>query len=241
MYKYLFFLCLIACRPASAEPTPTASASSSTEPVAHSTTVSSSALEFDPRASSELTVAFLLNDYSAFCAGVWIDPQHILTAYHCMQDSYTYQKNVGDVTAGFKIKYRVPKWEGKYITNNSKIDTGIVVKLDAAQDLALVQASSNSKFVTIGKVNLTDQVHVVGHIHHLNWTYANGVVSAFRADMSGHPGSWMQLASYIDAGMSGGGVFNSKGQLVGIISFRHQPSTSAFAVPIEIIEQFIKK
>jgi S1-C subfamily serine protease len=241
MYKYLFFLCLIACRPASADPTPPTNASSSTESVAHSTTVSLPALEFDPKASSELTVAFLLNDYSTFCAGVWIDSQHILTAYHCMQDSYSYQKNVGNVNTGFQIKYRVPTWDGKYIKSTSKIYTGTVVKLDAAQDLALVKTSLNSKFATMGEVNLTDEVHVVGHLHHLNWTYANGVVSAFRADISGHPGSWMQLASYIDAGMSGGGVFNSKGQLVGIISFRHQPSTSAFAVPIEVIEKFIKK
>lgn len=157
-----------------------------------------------------------LSGYRSSCAGVWIGPDKILTAAHC-------------VTSG-----------AEFFTHREIMDhhlvqphLGKVVKIDIAYDLALVGVidlvgSHGWSGIEDGVVRVGEEVHIVGHPAGLQYTYIKGIVSALRRNRMGE--YLIQVNSSAFFGNSGGGAFNARGKLVGICHSIHVivPSTTYF-------------
>lgn len=138
----------------------------------------------------------------AYCAGVWVSEDKILTAHHCIDDTglggrvYVQQRGRKGVVAGE------------------------VVKDDKEDDLALVQCKLG--YHPVAKVALKNpepgqDLHIVGHPAHRDWTYMHGYVSGYRDDV-GHRPHVMQVQAPIFYGNSGGPAFDNEGLVVGITS-----------------------
>lgn len=83
------------------------------------------------------------------------------------------------------------------------------------------------------ELEVGDTVYAVGTPQGLEATLSNGIVSGFRE----HEGvEYIQTTAPISEGSSGGGLFNSRGQLVGITTmFIKEGQALNFAVPAELI------
>ena len=92
-----------------------------------------------------------------------------------------------------------------------------------------------------------EKIHIVGHVKGLYWSYIEGVVSGYRlevpaAKVEAHmSGPFMQLSAPVYFGNSGGGVFNSDGDLVGVVSFMLGAPLTNFAIPVKRIRALVKE
>lgn len=128
-----------------------------------------------------------------------------------------------------------------------------VVAYDEKHDLALLEAQG--KAVPAHRVaKLADKVpevgetvHIVGQTVGMYWTYVQGNVSAYRGeDMikgkkgdHGDTGPWMQVASPMYFGNSGGGAFNDYGELVGIADWIKRAPEMGFFIHLDTIKSFL--
>ena len=185
------------------------------------------------------TVAIVSNTLGLLipgCAGVWIDSDVVLTAAHC----------VDDPDKPFVLLSTVDDFE------QGKVRPGTVIAQDPRVDLALVELDPDNVpphpiVMLADKTPLVgDEVHIVGHTVGFDWTYSHGYISAVRDDMPGPKEKMFKKALQITApvwmGNSGGGAFNSMGQLVGISSWvaLNGPQLSFF-VHVDLIESFMIK
>lgn len=149
------------------------------------------------------TVALVDDDGDTYCAGVWVSGDSFVTANHCMRDEDTdelrYQISEGDVTR-----------------------TAHLVKVDPDHDLALIQTELPPPHDVVSVATTPprpgDAVAAVGHPFGMTWSYSVGVVSAVRFfDDNLVPALWLvQTTAPTSKGCSGGGLFNERGELVGV-------------------------
>lgn len=113
------------------------------------------------------------------------------------------------------------------LRNGRDFPAKIYLKHDQGRDLSLLKIESteplNLPCVTFAENFYVGQnALVVGHPVGLKWSVSKGIVSAIREETLG-PNSIIHLALQIDSkaniGNSGGGVFNSKRECLGIMSF----------------------
>lgn len=204
------------------------------------------------------TVALVAFENQTYCAGVWISNDNILTANHCVEgliSALNKQKIANDDVIkpinelGLTINYAVKsELFGDAILKNH---TATVVKFDKLHDLALLKTSEDDapkhKFahiITI-KPSVGDPVHIMGHHAHLTWSYTPGAISAFRnyvqeSRENGIFGPLIQISCAMWHGDSGGGVFSSHGELIGISSFIYGGIPNVgFVISYESIETFL--
>ena len=109
-------------------------------------------------------------------------------------------------------------------------------------DLAVVHASCSSataqaaKWEFGRKPRVGDTVFAIGNPQGLSWTFAQGVISQFRlADFAGRPVRLIQTQAALNAGNSGGGLYDRDGYLIGIVGWKGQPRVSdAFSFAISL-------
>ncbi|MBM3194136.1 MAG: trypsin-like peptidase domain-containing protein [Chlamydiae bacterium] len=163
----------------------------------------------------------------AYCGGVWVDHDTIITAAHCVEIEG-------------RSMLETPPWEkynplGDIITfmNHSDLGKqeeevwiGIVNRYDENKDLATLQALGSSSPHTIAKiikreVNPGTELHIVGHPAGMAWTYVHGHVAKIREAKVKNESlvKVAQVSAPIWFGNSGGGAFDSKGNLVAICSW----------------------
>lgn len=141
-------------------------------------------------------------------SGVLIDDEgHIMTAAHVVQ------------TADF---IQVEFVDGQKIT-------AVVVSSDPLKDVALLkldQMPERTKPARLGdsdKVRIGDEVYVIGAPYGLTHTLTTGHVSArHRYDgtmMDGVQAEVFQTDAAINQGNSGGPMFNTRGEVIGIVSY----------------------
>jgi len=114
---------------------------------------------------------------------------------------------------------------------------------DADKDLCLLTAPGLvAEPVRLGKtarLKVGDPVYAVGAPQGLELSLSEGIVSQLRG---GGPYPIIQTTVAISPGSSGGGLFNAKGELVGITTFRMKGEQSLnFAVPVEWIAEVAGK
>lgn len=132
-----------------------------------------------------------------------------------------------------------------------------VVGTDAADDLAVITTSATQSELhpatlgDSGALKVGDLVAAVGNPFGLKGSLSTGVISGLDrtfTDASGQTGQQglLQVDAAVNEGSSGGGLFDMRGELVGITSALENPDTSTFAgvgyaVPIDIVKQVMQQ
>jgi S1-C subfamily serine protease len=161
------------------------------------------------------TVALVMADGEggsrAYCSGVWVAEDRILTANHCVDDS-----EIGDAIA-YVTRGDVSASDADEL---EAVRVGRVSARDESHDLALIFAKlppSHATAVVGASVSVGDVVQTMGHPRGLWWSYSAGNVAAIRLADMGYPMMWwVQSTAPISPGNSGGGLFDMSGDLVGI-------------------------
>lgn len=197
----------------------------------------------------------------AYCAGVWISQDVILTAEHCVDDLgkppvlQLLQALGADVQdwdpTGQPVTYSGwgdIKDEGVRKIRNAHQAT--VLAVDKDHDLALVKATPDTmdaiprhpvaELATEARVG--DDVHIVGHTVGFWWSYTHGWIAQMRPGMlnpSEKRVNVIQISAPVWFGNSGGGAFNADGELLGIASWLRNVPNISFFVDYTTIRTFL--
>jgi len=119
--------------------------------------------------------------------------------------------------------------------NGEKFDDVDVIDFDEAKDIALIKIKGfDLPYAVLGnsnKVRSGQDVFAIGAPQGLEQTVSRGIVSAVRMMDGGF--NAIQTDAAISSGSSGGGLFNVKGELVGILTaYRSDGQNLNFAVPV---------
>jgi len=134
--------------------------------------------------------------------------------------------------------YHVVKSGVRYTVGRDKQATPATLKAgDPDKDLCLLTApglvAEPARLGKTARLKVGDPVYAVGAPQGLELSLSEGIVSQLRG---GGPHPIIQTTVAISPGSSGGGLFNAKGELVGITTFYLKDSQSLnFAVPVEWI------
>lgn len=202
-------------------------------------------------------------DWAVWCTGVWVDKDKILTADHCARapvEALVSELNPGEddddkvdemvqgLEDGFQIQYFDADESTGVWREPKAVHVAKVLKHDKAHDLALLQIDAKTapahhvapladKTPAVG-----DNVHVMGHVTGLTWTYTRGIVGAYREEnfrVTKKKGPFLQFVGEAFRGNSGGGGFNDNGELVGIASFLAPAPNEVFFIHLETIRSFL--
>jgi hypothetical protein len=188
------------------------------------------------------------NGNASLCTGVWVSPDLILTAAHCVDGAITrHNKAIIEKNQQKTIlpHLLIPPMTQKtldmtYFTHREEPPAGTepvnmhhshIVYYHSAHDLVILRATGfiplhsfatmPQHFPPVGE-KIRAMVHPIG----LYWTYLEGTLSAYRPgiargadDEVKNEGPYLQIEMPVIHGASGGGVFDSNGHLIGIISF----------------------
>ncbi len=139
----------------------------------------------------------------------------------------------GDIITNF----HVVKAGERYTVGRGKQAAPATLKAgDPDKDLCLLTApglvAEPARLGKAARLKVGDPVYAVGAPQGLELSLSEGIVSQLR----GGPPPIIQTTVAISPGSSGGGLFNAKGELVGITTFYLKDSQSLnFAVPVEWI------
>ena len=90
-------------------------------------------------------------------------------------------------------------------------------------------------------VSAGDAVTVIGNPglgrEILTHTVTTGVVSSVNREFEGQ--SYFQTSAAVNAGNSGGPVFGSSGNVLGLVVLKARIEATAFAVPVSVLRQFL--
>jgi hypothetical protein len=139
-------------------------------------------------------------DIFPMCSGIWISSDRFLTAAHCIDRDGV-----------------VPIFYFNYGERMVFSRVGFVIRFDMERDLALIgsiYSGDHGMVMMGGGVKVGDRVDLVGHPMGLIWSWMPGWVSRILEDCSGI--LIYQISSWVSHGNSGGGLFNNRGELVGI-------------------------
>lgn len=153
------------------------------------------------------------------CTGVVVSPTTILTAHHCINQSTGIQ------------------WVTDYFGNTYSAK---VIKKDKVYDLALLQVYTPfDRTAKIGDEPLiASKVYSVHSGLALDFTYGEGVVNNVIRYEDTDPVPFILHSILISQGASGSGLFNEKGELVGINDAVIKTGTLAVNTPE--IKKFLK-
>jgi hypothetical protein len=131
-------------------------------------------------------------------------------------------------TAGFIISnsngddiisnFHVVAFASKIIVESKsgkKTEAGIVY-FDSESDIAILRTGeklSESELKIASKLNVGQKVFTIGNPSGLDWSISDGIISGFRTN---NVSGLIQFTAPISAGSSGGGLFDSDGNLIGI-------------------------
>lgn len=223
------------------------------------------------------TVAFVMESMNskmptpptfAYCSGVWINSDTLLTALHCakgaarMAEIRQLPKEIQPFATFFVPDVEDPTGTiMEYIVENevTGLDTppktkhnAKVIAIDPTHDLAILHGmhAQMPEHIWLPVANLIpkvgDKVYIIGHPGGLYFTFFDGMVSAIRPEMPHRPsdelyveGPFLQIFSGIYKGNSGGPIVSEKGEIVGIASFIAAAPNQGFAIASPAIKHFI--
>lgn len=199
-------------------------------------------------------------DIATFCTGVWVSKDEILTADHCakapIEATLGVDVDEGGAEAmtivelfekGFEIQYVIDRDATGVYREPKAVHVATVSKFDSKHDLALLKVKDppahHVAMLADNTPLLGEDIHVMGHPSALAWTYVHAYVAAYREEkfmpMKRKDGPWLQLSGPVWKGNSGGGAFNSNGELVGVCSFLGPAPETIFFVHLETVRSFL--
>ncbi len=121
-----------------------------------------------------------------------------------------------------------------HIADGTSVEASKIVGLNKDKDIVLIETDwRNQSFVKIGDSDLVDQgdnVIAIGNPQGLQNTISEGLISAIRSD---EEFKIFQITCPISSGSSGGALFNTKSEVIGITSLiLNSGQNINFAIPI---------
>ena len=153
-------------------------------------------------------------------SGFFVKRNLIVTNFHVIE---------GMVLRPRRITYRLG---GQILSRSVKVVRGY----DKQRDLAILEVSATSvKPLVLGdsdSVVPPDTVYVAGHPASIpKVTFTMGNISAIREDL---PGRLLQFTAPISRGSSGGPVFDSRGEVIGVATWSHKSKLEIKPKEIEV-------
>jgi hypothetical protein len=157
-------------------------------------------------------------------SGVLVAPRDVVTNCHVVKDAVGIAVKQTGVQRSGKLRYQ-----------------------DTARDLCEIQLDDTlpagkpvSGFVPSAKLEVGQQVYAIGAPQGLDRTLSRGIISALR-DMKENA-KLIQTDTSVTRGSSGGGLFDSDGKLIGIVTFGiGEEGNLNFAIPTDWIEQLASR
>ncbi len=206
----------------------------------------------------------ILGDHSdPFCSGTVISKKDrlILTADHCVGQMFsTRSERKVDPKTGEVREVIIEEqagmmdvWQNKYLdyevigqnhffakvkARNSQFDAAVLQVVDpdwTAKDVAKFAPAT-------WKIKRGQDVYVVGNpAGILDASVSKGIVSNTQRKLkvTNYPTNYFQIDAAIIGGNSGGAVYNSNGELIGVVSAAMRSSTIGFIVPISEVKDML--
>lgn len=175
----------------------------------------------------------------SYGTGILVKEGAILTNYHVC--SYTL---LGEDYNYEEISYR--------FSSDSEYFTASVMASDSDLDLALLtidrEGLTNFVNIDISDLQYGEKCFSIGNANNLGISISEGIISipSISITYDNISQTYIQSNTDIYPGSSGGGLFNDKGNLIGITSFRLNDSSSdpiysyGYSIPAERVEEFIE-
>ena len=145
------------------------------------------------------------------------------------------------------------KMDEDLLINEPRID-GTVIKKNKSKDLGLIKVlrvPKNAKALVINKkiyVDVGSTAYSIGHPSGLTWTFNSGMVTQVRKGFKWRYKNSRHLANVIqhevptNPGNSGGPLFNERGHVIGVNSFKDSKGEVInFSVSTDEIDKFLKE
>lgn len=191
------------------------------------------------------------------CAGTRVTPNAVLTAYHCavaaslplieLELMDLFGADLNEVPAEKVVNQRVSYSTYRDVLAADKRKDrdrrlATVVRVDRHYDLALLQtADIGQAYVPVRSSELMvgEDVYAIGHPAGLEYTYSRGWIATPCRKADYLPkGCWSQVDMTVWGGSSGGGLYDSAGQLAGVASMMLKPG-QGFFVPPQVVTKFL--
>jgi S1-C subfamily serine protease len=157
---------------------------------------------------------------------------------------------VAALIKGSTIQFMTPEDANGVFENPKRKRTAVVSASDYDHDLAMLVVNDNDipcghSIITLANNNsvIGEEIYVMGHPAALNWSFAHGYMSAERKTFlpaGAHKGPWYQVDVAAWRGNSGGGVFNTNGELLGIASFLTPAPGHVMYVHLDSVRAFVQ-
>lgn len=133
--------------------------------------------------------------------------------------------------------------------NDSDFQDAHIVKVSESNDLALISIDKNvSSYFKLGKsVQGGEKIYTIGNPNGFGLSFSGGYISSPQRIVlyENTKINAIQTSIVINEGNSGGPLFNQKGELIGLISFRLRDSGGeviqavSFALHLDVIKNFL--
>jgi len=124
-------------------------------------------------------------------------------------------------------------YDAKVIAINSRLDLALVEPLASAQEFpyAVVQTSD--------AIYVGEDIMLVGHPYELFWAATTGIISGIAFNLR-YIEFMIETDALVNPGNSGGPAYNSKGEVLGIVSAKCSLSGIGIVIPVKLIHQFLR-
>lgn len=143
----------------------------------------------------------------------------------------------GVIATNLHVVEKAARGYAKIIGQRTKHDIEGIIGIDSGRDLVLLSIpSAKAPLLLLGdsdKVNVGDEVYVIGNPQGLEGTFSQGIVSGIRKVGTD---TLLQITAPISPGSSGGPVLNSQGKVIGVAvaTFKGGQNLN-FAIPVSYL------
>ena len=172
-------------------------------------------------------------ELSAQGSGVVVGKNEVATNCHVIEDAAKIVVRQAANSSGNE-NYRM---SAEILTRDDERDLCLLFMDElSAHPAAPIATMGTAKGLTVG-----EDVYAVGAPEGLELSLSRGVVSQLRRKQEKFSAPLIQTDAAISPGSSGGGLFNEKGELVGITTFKWRGENLNFAIPVEWVENLQEK